>query len=77
MFTVTLRLFVLLTNILNYEIRLSNVLKFSTYFTENALLLFNNSVLLMVFKAGLCFCENLRKHIKCTPCWQIAEAFNI
>jgi len=66
----------LLTNILNYEIRLSNVPKFSTYFTEKALFLFNNSALLIVFKAGLCFCENLTKLIKCTLCRLIAEAFN-
>jgi len=48
-FTVTLRLIILLTNVVNYKLRLSNVSKFCTYFTEYALLLFNNSGLLMVF----------------------------
>jgi thioredoxin-related protein len=63
LFTVALRLIILLINILNYEIRLSNVPKLSTYSAENTLLLFNNSVLLMVFGDVLCFCENLRKVI--------------
>jgi hypothetical protein len=63
LFTVALRLIILLINILNYEIRLSNVPKVSTYSAENTLLVFNNSVLLMVLGGVLCFCENRRKDV--------------